>query len=139
MNVHFSVVGILLSALAAMVIGAVWYRDDMFGKRWKKIAGVTDKDMRRRMPTVIPVLVVISLLTAIVLSNFIAYTHQYYGGSWLSAGIKASLLAWAGFGLTSIFAHGLFESRDNAILYINGGNRLVTLLAMGLILGAFMN
>jgi hypothetical protein len=138
MSVHFSIIGIILSVVSSMVIGMAWYNPTLFGKQWMKIVGLTEADMKKRMGGIMVGIVLVALITAYVLSIFIAYTHGYLGGSWLKAGLISSLLAWVGFAATTIFAHGLFEPRDKKVLYINAGNRLVTLVAMGLILGAFM-
>jgi len=133
-----SLIGVLLAAASAMIIGTVWYSKLMFGKEWMKIIGLSDKEMKAKSNQAIPALVIVSLVTAYVMSLFIAYSHYYIGGSWLKAGVHTALLIWLGFAATTIFAHGLFEPRDKKVLYINTGNRLVTLLAMGLILGALM-
>jgi len=138
MSVHFSIIGIILAVVSSIVVGMVWYNPAVFGKEWMKIIGLTNADMKKRMGGVMGGLVLVALITAYVLSIFIAYTHGFLGGSWLKAGFVSSLLAWLGFSLTTIFAHGLFEPRNKKVLYINAGNRLVTLVAMGLILGAFM-
>ena len=138
MNVHFSIIGVLLAAVSAMLIGTIWYSPKVFGKAWMKIIGLSDKDMKKNMGAAMVTLIIVSLLTAYVMSIFITYTHDYVGGSWISAGMSTSILAWAGFALTAIFAHGVFEPRDKKVLYINAGNRLATLLAMGLILGLLM-
>jgi len=138
MSVDVSIVGVLLAALSAMVIGAIWYSNALFGKTWMKIIGINDAQMKKKMGSVMVGLMAVSIVTAYVMSYFVAYTHNYIGGSWLKAGVITALLAWVGFATTTVFAHGLFEPRDKQVLYINTGNRLVTLLAMGLILGAFM-
>ena len=138
MSIHLSLIGIILAVISAMVIGFLWYSPALFGKKWMEIIGLSSAEMKKKSGTVMVELLLVSLVTAYVLSLFIAYTHGYIGGSWLKAGIVASLLAWVGFAATTIFAHGLFEPRDKKVLYINTGNRLATLLAMGLILGAFM-
>jgi len=138
MSIEFSALGIILAVVASIIIGMIWYNQAVFGKDWMKIVGLTDADMRKRMPKIMPGVIIVALITAYVLSIFINYTHGYLGGSWLKAGFVSSLLAWVGFSLTTIFAHGLFEPRNKKALYINAGNRLATLVAMGLILGAFM-
>jgi hypothetical protein len=138
MSVHISLWGVLVSAISAMIIGTIWYSPAVFGKQWMKIIGLTDKDMKKSVNAVMTMMVVVSLLTAYVMAHFIVYTHAYAGGSWVSAGIQTALWAWLGISLTTILAHGLFEPRDKKVLYINAGNRLVTLLAMGLIIGLFM-
>lgn len=138
MFVGVSALGVILAAVSAMVIGMIWYSKAAFGKQWMSMMGISDKDMRKNMPQAMIALVVISLVTAYVLAQFIVYVHAYMGGSWLGAGFETALWAWLGLAATAIFAHGVFDPRDKKVLYINTGNRLVTLLVMGLIIGAFM-
>lgn len=138
MEVQIPWLGIILAAAAAMLIGTIWYSPAMFGKPWQRIVGLTDKKMKERTTSAMLILVLISLLTAYILAHFINYTHYFMGGSWVSVGIETGLWVWLGFGVTTIFAHGIFEPRDRSVLFIHAGNRLATLLAMGAILGAFM-
>src|ERR1039458_2328686 len=122
MLTHISILGVLLAAASAMVIGTVWYSPALFGKPWMKITG---SDMKKNVVPIMVALVLISLLTAYVLAHFIVYSHAYTGGSWMKAGVETALWAWLGLAATAIFAHGLFEPRDKKVLYINAGNRLV--------------
>ncbi len=138
MDVHVSITGVLVAALSAMVIGAVWYSPALFGKPWMNAIGLTDKEMKKKMGSVMIALIIVSLVTAYVLSLFISYVHNATGDSWMKAALHTSLLAWIGIATTTIFAHGLFEPKDKKVLYINTGNRFVTLLVMGLILSAFL-
>jgi hypothetical protein len=139
MITHVSIWGVILGALAAMVIGTLWYSKSLFGGAWSKATGVSDKDMQKQMPNALPKLVVVSLLTAYVLALFTKYFQAYHGGSWFKAGILTALLAWAGLAGTALLAHEAFEKRPKNLVLINLGNRLVTLLAMGLIIAAFMS
>lgn len=138
MFAHVSVWGVLLAALSAMVIGTIWYSKQAFGAVWMKATGLSDKDMQNRFGTAMPLLVIMSLLTAYVLSLFIVYFHAYVGGSWLMAGFDTAVWAWLGFAGTALWAHGVWEPKREKLLYVNIGNRLVTLVVMGLILGAFL-
>jgi len=138
MFAHVSLLGVLLAAFSAMVIGTVWYSRALFGKQWQRAAGITDNNMKDKMPVAMVVLVVVSLVTAYVLAQFIVYAHAYPGNSWMHTGFSTALLAWAGLAATALIAHEAFENRDKSLLYINVGNRLVTLVVMGLILGALL-
>ena len=139
MEVDVSVTGIILAAASVVVVGSVWYSDKMFGKQWKKIIGLKDADMKKAMGPAMGWMVVVSLLTAYVLDHFINYIHNFETDiSWVSAGFWAGFWVWLGFGLTTIIAHGVFEPRDKKVMWIHAGNRLVTLLVMGLILGYFL-
>ena len=138
MITHVSIWGVVIAALSALVIGWLWYSKALFGKTWMKANGTTDEDMKKNMPMALPVLAVVSLLTAYVLSLFTKYFQAYHGGSWYKAGVLTALLVWVGFAGTALVAHEAFEKRPKSIVLINLGNRLVTLLAMGLIIAAFM-
>ncbi|HSW77286.1 MAG TPA: DUF1761 domain-containing protein [Candidatus Chromulinivoraceae bacterium] len=137
MFAHVSLWGIALSVVAAMVIGGVWYSPVMFGARWMKAISLTNEAMKARTKSALVVLVAVYTLTAYALSLFTAYFHAYNGGSGLKDGLITSLLVWLGFGVTTILAHGVFEPRDRSVLYVNISNRFATLVAMGLIVGAF--
>jgi len=137
MFTHVSLWGILLSTVAAMAIGGVWYSPLLFGTPWMNAIGLTKKEMKARTNRALSMLVVVYAVAAYVLSLFTNYYHAYHGGGKIIDALITSTLVWLGFGLTTILAHGVFEPRDNSVLYINAGNRLVTLTAMGLIIGAF--
>lgn len=136
---HVSVWGVIVAALSALVIGTVWYSKSLFGNSWMNATGVSDKDMKKNFPMAMPVLIVASLVTAYVLALFIKYFHAYHGGSWYKAGVWTALLAWVGLAGTALVAHEAFEKRSKKVVSINLGNRLVTLVVMGLIIAAFMS
>jgi hypothetical protein len=129
--------GWLLGGLSAIVVGIIWYSPFLFGKEWGKAMGVTEAAMAKGRAKVVPVLLLISFLTAYILAQFIVYFQNYTGDSWITSGVYVSLLAFAGLAGTALVAHTVFDPRPKSALFINLGNRLVTLLAMGLIIGAF--
>lgn len=135
---NISAWGVILSALASMVIGTIWYSKGLFGKQWMKMMGMTDKDMKKMFPLAFITLIAVSLVTAYVMAHFIIYVHRGSTNSWEVAGIKTALWAWVGLSLTTIIAHGIWDKRDKGLMLLNGVNRLITLLAMGMILGAFL-
>ena len=138
MQVQVSLIGVVLSAVAAMIIGYVWYSPKVFGTTWQKLIGLSNKDLKKNMGPAMGSLVVSALLTAYILDHFINYAHNFMGVSWLSAGIQTALWVWLGFALTTIVAHGALEPRDKQVMLINAGNRLAILLVMGIILGFFL-
>lgn len=135
---HVSVWGWVLAGLSAMVVGMLWYSPWLFGKQWSKAIGVSEKEMAAQRPKVVPILLLMSFLTAYVLSLVTVYIHSYVGNSWMTASFDAAVLAWVGFAGTAIVAHGLWDEPSRKTLYINLGNRLVTLVVMGLIIGSFL-
>ena len=53
MDVQINLLGVLLAAASALVVGMVWYSGSLFGKEWTKVTGVSDKDMKKAMPQAI--------------------------------------------------------------------------------------
>jgi len=133
-----SVWGVILGGLSAIAVGIIWYSPFLFGKQWGKALGVSEKEMSQDRAKVMPILVIISLLTAYVLSLFTVYFQHFTNDSWVMSGFDTGLLAWVGLAGTALVAHDVFDPRPKSKLYINLGNRLVTLLVMGLIAGAFL-
>lgn len=137
MEVQIPWLGVVLAAVSAMVIGSLWYSKAVFGAKWQKMIGLSNDRMAKEGPKALSMLVVVSFVTAFVLAHFINYAHAYNQGTWMSDSFQTALWVWLGFGLTTILAHGVFEPRDRTVMVINAGNRLVTLVVMALILGAF--
>ncbi len=135
---HVSVWGWILAGLSAIVVGIIWYSPLLFGPAWGEALGVTEKEMRRGRAKVMPILLIVSFLTAYVMSLFTVYVHSYLGVSWMASALDVAFLSWVGFAATALVAHDVFDPRPKTKLYINLGNRLVTLFVMGLIIGAMM-
>jgi hypothetical protein len=138
MFVHVSLWGVLLAAAAGMIVGMIWYSPSVFGKAWMKAIGQTEKGMNERMGQAMPQLIIVSLLTAYALSLVATYLHDLTLGSGFTAAVDASLLVGIGFGATTVIAHSVFDPRERQVMGINVGNRIVTLLAMGVVIGLFM-
>jgi hypothetical protein len=105
---------------------------------WMKLTGTTDADMKKGFASSMAYIGITSLLTAFILSHLITFSMHYTGASGISAGLQTAFWAWLGIGATSIVTAGIMEPRSKMLLAITAGNRLVTMLVMGAILGAFM-
>jgi glycerol uptake facilitator-like aquaporin len=69
--IHY--LAILGAAAAKMAIGALWYSPALFLKRWLKLSGVTEEQMKDRMAKALAVEFVGSLLMAFVLLHAVRY------------------------------------------------------------------
>jgi hypothetical protein len=131
--------GVVLAALAAMVIGVIWYSPYLFGKQWSKAMGVSEKEMNNGRAKAMPVLILGSLVTAYALSLLTIYLQNYTEDGFVKSGFEAGLLAAVGFAGTALMVHGIFDPRSRKTMYINLGNRLITLVVMGLVIGQFLS
>jgi hypothetical protein len=135
MDLHINLWGVLLAGVSSMVIGAVYYAPPLLGKVWMKLAKIDGKRFQKEMPRVmLPV-----FLAALVTSYFVAYFsfmyHSFFGNSWLASSVVTALLLWVGVSATTLYIHNSLEQRPANLTVISLGNRLLSLLAMGLIVG----
>jgi len=138
MSASISTLGVILAAASAFPIGSVWYSPAGFLKPWQKMTGTSDADMKKNFGPAMGYIAVASLLTAYIMAHFIQYAEAYNGTSGITAGVETALWLWLGLGVTTTIVNGAFESRSPMVMVIQAGNRLVTFVVMGLILGAFM-
>lgn len=127
-------IAVVLATLSSMVIGAIWYTPKVFGARWEKLAKV---EMAGSAVVPIIVTVVVSFITALVLAGAAAIAQAFYHGNFLLNAVLTAVILWAGFTAARFITHDQFERRPAALTILNIAHELVTLVVMGLIIGAF--
>jgi len=135
MEVQVNYWAVLLAGVSSMVIGMVYYGDVVFGKTWKALSGVDTKKFEKKMPKLMPLMFLAALLTAYILAHVMYMAHAFYHYSWLSTGVTTALWLWLGVSATTLFIHNVMDLKPAKLTAISIGNRLLSLLAMGLILG----
>ncbi len=127
---------VLVAAIAATVIGALWY-GPLFGKKWMALSKIQKKDvvaMKKNAGQSYAIMFVGTLVTAFVLSQFIDWTDS------LSAGLGAlvGFWAWLGFIATTTLGSVLWEGKPWSLWVLNASYQLVSALTMGVILGVWV-
>ena len=135
MEVHIDLWGVLLGAVASMVIGMVYYSNALFGKEWKKLAKIDEKRFQKEMPKIMPMMFIAALITAYVVAYFTFLYQNLFQTSWVGAGVVTSLILWLGVAATTVYVHNAFDQRQSKLTAISLGNRLLSILAMGLLVG----
>ena len=131
---NVNVVAVILSAVASMILGSIWYSPKVFGAMWMKLEGITQKDAeaaKKEMPKMYGGMFVASLVMAYVLSRFVSMDMT----ASLSGGVMVGFWVWLGFVATSILTAQLASGKPMKLFYIQSGYYLVTLLVMGAIIG----
>jgi hypothetical protein len=120
----------LAAAVAAFLLGGVWYSPALFGKPWMKASGMTEEKIAQRsMAIVFGVAFVWALLGALC---FAAFLGPKPGVAFATgAGFAAGLFWVAG----SFGTNYQFEHKPLSLLAINGGYHTVQYALYGLILG----
>lgn len=130
-----NLLAVLLGGVANMVIGMLWYSPFLFGNQWIKYMGLTPKkleSMKTNMALTYGLSFVGALLQAFVLGYFYILTASIG----VTDGLILGGLAWLGFVAVTQLTSVLYEQNKSLGLFaINTGYQLVSLLAMGAILG----
>jgi len=122
--------GIILATLTAITISLLWYSDFMFGKEWRRVTKLKNKEFKANLAVSVLGLVIISFVSAFVLKRFIVIAAP---ANILEA-IKLSVWIWLGFVASYGLSNTLFEKRSYELSAINLSNHLVTLTVMAAIL-----
>ncbi len=137
MNVEVNLVAVVLAMLSSMVVGSIWYAKGVFGARWAKLAKVDLSKMGKGSDAWKPMLttMVVSLITAYVLAHVTYLSNQFFGATYLNSALTTAFWLWLGLTAARFVTHDAFEGRPSELTLLNLGNELVTLLAMGLVIG----
>jgi hypothetical protein len=124
---------LLAAVVVRMVLGGLWYSPLLFLNRWMALTGRTHADMNSRMPMLLAVDFVSSLVMAFVL----AHAVHYAGAVTWAQGAAVGFFNWLGFVATVTLGITLYERKPFALFVIANGWQLISLLAMGAILAAW--
>ena len=122
---------LVVAALVAMAIGWFWYSPFGFGRQWMKLRGVHD-DMHGSMPARELIVEFVSVLVTLYVLDLLIIA---FGAFTVQASILLALVVWLGFYVTTYLSEVLWEKKPFGVFLINAGQRLVTLVAVALILG----
>jgi hypothetical protein len=137
---YTNVWAVLAAAIAAMVIGFLWYSPLLFAKPWMVAMGYNPEDkakiaeMQKGAGPMYGISMLASLLSAFVLGKIIfhlAISTALYG-------MKVGFAVWAAFVMTVQLTDKMFSHRPLRLFLINTGYQLVCYLAMGAILGRWV-
>lgn len=122
---------IIVAAIAAFGIGALWYSPLLFTKVWLRESGVDQNRARNaNMPLTMGTAFVLVLLATFVFAAFLGPNVDFRSGALY--GFLAGL-----FWVTGYFGvNYLFERRSFKLFLINGGYNVASFTVMGAVLGA---
>jgi hypothetical protein len=127
---------ILVAALAAFLIGALWYSPLLFAKAWARAHGYTPEKltaMQARAGRAYAGSFVAFLVMAWVLHLMLAHL----GADSIQDGAVWGFHAWLGFAAPLGFTAYLYSDKPVATFLIDTGYQLVYLTVMGAILGGW--
>jgi uncharacterized SAM-binding protein YcdF (DUF218 family) len=130
---------VLVSALATMVVGFLWYSPLLFAKPWMVLMGVDPNDKAKLAelqksagPSYILSLLA-SVASAVVLGKIIVLATV----NTAAYGMKVGFAVWLGFVTTVQLTNALFSKQPVKLYAINTGYQLACYVVMGAILGVW--
>lgn len=123
-----NIVAVMAAAIAAFVLGAIWYSPLLFLKPWSSAVGV-DPDKNIANP-----LLVYGSTFLLTLVAALAMSWLLGPGAELIAAIKLGLIVGAGFVASSLTINYQFADRPSAQLLIDGGFHIVRFTLMAVVL-----
>lgn len=132
-----SILAIVVSAVASMVVGSIWY-GPLFGKMFQREMGMDQwspekqAEEKKKMGKLYGMQFAASIVMFYVLAAFVAKQ----GGMDVQTGITVAFWAWLGFVVPTKFGDALWGG-NMRLFWLGIGNMLVTLLVAGAIVGAW--
>jgi hypothetical protein len=134
MEIAINYLAVVVAAVAAYAVGAIWYSPVGFGKQWMKMMNLHKDDMRKMPLTATQAYVLgffFTLLTAYIFAHFVVLV----GAKGVAGTLTLAFWVWLGFGFTTL-AHGwLYEGKSLKLFLFNAAHLLVALFAMALVFG----
>lgn len=122
---------VLVGMVVTMAVGSVWYSQMLFGPIWQKELKMTQKEMGGKDPTAAMIgAALLTLIQATVLALLI-------GSGDVMDGLYMAGLVSVGLVTAAVGVQYAFEARSLRLLAVNCGYIVVTMMAMGAILGAW--
>ena len=137
-DVTVNIWAVLVSAVASMVIGSIWY-GPLFGKTFMKAMGMEHMSEEKRSEMK-------KMMMPTYIKQFIASLVMFYVFAWLMGalgakspmnGIQAAFWVWLGFIVPVKFGDAIWGGKM-ALFWLGVGNMLLTLAAAGAIIGVMM-
>lgn len=124
---------ILVSAVLAQVIGALWYSKYLFADVWMKHVKI---DFKKMKPEVTPFIV--AFVGALVMAYVLSYMVDYAEALSVLDGLIVAAWIWLGFVFTPEVISSQFNKKPFELVLIDTGHYLAVLVMMGGILAVWV-
>jgi hypothetical protein len=122
--------GIGAAVLAAWVVAGLWYSPLLFIGPWAEMSGVDGAKFRAGLPRAI----VVDLISFAVMALILDQVLHAWGALTIGAAVFCTFLLWLGFVAVTLLHSMTYEHRPLRYFAINAGYRLVSMVAMGVVL-----
>lgn len=124
---------VVLGVLVSLIIGAVWYAPGLFGGSWMKLVGLKKSEMDDKGG--MGVMMTMSVVFYFLVSLVVAAIMKMSGAEGLAEGLLMGSIIGFVFGYGPMAVSYVYARRRFELSMIDGGYIVVTLAAIGAIIG----
>jgi glucan phosphoethanolaminetransferase (alkaline phosphatase superfamily) len=121
-----NILAVVLAAAAAVVLGALWYAPFLFGRLWRRLAGITST-----RGAVLSYL--LNFLSMLLMSYVLGSILKGLEAGTIAAGLTIAFWLWAGLVATITLGSLLWERKPLALYILNNAYNLLSLMLISLI------
>ncbi len=122
---------VLVSAVAIMILGALWYSPLLFIKPWMAAVGKKQEDINKDgAGKMYAGMAVVALLFSYVIAHFVVFLNLTTSAQ----ALQFALWTWIGIAIPVTASDYLFAGRSFKLYMINLGYQLVSIVVMALII-----
>ena len=136
-DVSVNFLAVLVSAIASMVVGSIWY-GPLFGKKFMNAMGMDawTPEKKESMKKGMALTYIWQFVASVVMFGVLAWIMGALGAVSVMGGVQAAFWVWLGFVLPVQLGRELWGGKMT-LFWLGAGNMLATLLAAGVIIGAW--
>jgi ABC-type Fe3+ transport system permease subunit len=138
MNTVMVVAGILVAAVANMIVGMAWYSPAVFGQAWMRLGKISFNPNDPNMKQEVMKSFVIALITSIIMASVMLCFMYRMNITGIIHGILFGKTVWLGFSVPGKIGSVLWERRPWKLFFLNTAHDVVALSVMGAILSFFV-
>jgi hypothetical protein len=127
---------VLVAALAAFLIGVLWYSPLLFAKAWVRANGYTPEKLAAMQANAARAYAG-SFVAFVVMASVLGLLIRHIGADSAGDGAAWGFHTWLGFALPIGFTANLYSDKPSVAFLIDAGYQLVYMTVMGAILGGW--
>lgn len=137
-NIEVNLLTVLIAAVVSMALGFLWYSPTVLGKQWIKEKGFSHESLKKEQKEMgkwYMFSFVLALISAYVLSHVMGLSSNFFHYPMIQTGLTTGFWMWLGFVMPVQATATIFGNKNWKLFGIDTGYQLVSLLAMGVVIG----
>lgn len=128
---------VIVSAVVAFAIGALWYSPFLFGKQWMRLMKMSESDIQNANPKEMWSYYLVHFIVTLVSFSVLAFLISLTRIANPSEGAFLGFFVWLGFVAPIGVSELLWEKKSFKLIFINTTQVLLGLVIGGVIMGVW--